>query len=325
MSAIPFESALRGSRIYSLLCSELKTAPGHAYLVTCADDELTDAFFTLVAATVFCQRGDACMECAECRKALHGNNPDVIHIYPDKGKINVRAVEEMLDSVYLRSLSGKKLYFIHRADLMNPNAQNRLLKTLEEPPQNITFFVSTANESGVLDTVKSRTRKLNMDAFERDVVYNILRELGYDEQRCEIAAACSEGMPGVAKQIAASDEYRQCYSDALDMLGGLKRSGDILAMSAIVTRQKDMDKFLDILSIIIRDMMMFKQPGGRVLNAHISDSIADLSKEYSAHALADIIGIINEERKKLKLNVNATAVADDLLFGMLEVRHKWQQ
>lgn len=325
MSTLPFESALRGSKIYSLLCSKLLSESGHAYLIISADDELVDAFFSLVAARVFCERGDACLDCAECRKALHGNNPDIIHIYPDKGKINVHAVEELLDSVYIKSLSGKKLYFIHRADLMNPNAQNRLLKTLEEPPDNVTFFVSTANESGVLDTVRSRTLKLNMDSFDYGVIYAILKDMGYDDERCEIAASCAEGMPGKAKEIAASEDYRRCYNDALELLSGLKRSADVLAMSAKVASQKDLNNFLDILSIIIRDMLMQKQAGGRVLNAHISDSIASLAADYSAHALADIIGIINEERKKLKLNVNATAVADNLLFGMLEVRHKWQQ
>lgn len=86
------------------------------------------------------QNHDACLNCSECRKAIHNNHPDVYHVFPTKDKIKVDDIEQMLDTVSIKPLSGHKIYFIHRADQMNAQAQNKLLKTLEEPPKDVTIF-----------------------------------------------------------------------------------------------------------------------------------------------------------------------------------------
>ena len=285
MSELTFENALRSSRAYSLIRSDLSTGLGHAYMVVSADDDVVDEFFTLVGESIYCKTHDACGECAECKKVAHNNHADVFHLYPVGGKIKVDDVERMLDTIAVKPLSDRKVYFVHRADLMNVQAQNKILKTLEEPPKDVTIFLGVANEASMLGTIKSRTRNVYIDLFDEDVIYSTMLSLGLDEEMSAIAAACSEGQLGKAKKIATSPKYAELYK--LDML--------------VAKSNKDL-----------------------MLSKHVSTSVAGLSEKYSAHALANIIQRVNAERKKLSLNVSVAATVDDLLFSILEARYKWQ-
>lgn len=323
MSVLTFENALKKSRAYNLIMSDLKSGLGHAYIVASGDDDVVDEFFTLVAASVFCEnQNSACFECAECRKVLHQNHADVFHINEAREKIKVDDIVKLLSSVYVRSLSGRKLYFVHRADMMNAQAQNKLLKTLEEPPQDVTIFLGVANSSAMLDTIKSRARTLHLDVFDEDSVFEAMLSLGFDREMSAVAAACSEGMLGKARKIASSPQYAALYRTATDLMKRLEKSTDILSLDGIVTSQEDMSGFLDVLSIIIRDMMVVQEEGSMILSKHISGDIEMLAQKYSPLALAKILIIINDTRRQLSLNVNPLSAIDNLLFSILEVRHK---
>ena len=324
MNEITFEKSLRTSKAFSLISSDLKTGLGHAYMVVSPDDEIVDELFMLTASSVYCVSHDACLNCAECKKVLHNNHPDIFHLYPVKDKIKVEDIEGLLDTVSVKSLSGRKLYFIHRADLMNVQAQNKLLKTLEEPPSDVTIFLGVANEAGMLDTIKSRAREIYVDIFDEDAVYDAMLALGLDKEMSAIAAACSEGQLGKARKIATSPKYADLYKSALYVLNNLARSSDVVKVDGIIATQEDIQGFLDVLSIVLRDMLVSKQNEKMMLSKHVSEDIINLSGRYSERAIAEIILKINAVRKKLALNVSAIATIDDLLFSILEVRHKWQ-
>lgn len=324
MSEITFEKALRDSRAYNLIHNDFSSGLGHAYMVVSPDDEIVDEFFTLVAASVYCTNHDACLACSECRKVLHNNHPDVYHVFPTKDKIKVDDVEQMLDTVSVKPLSGHKIYFVHRADQMNAQAQNKLLKTLEEPPKDVTIFLGVSNEASVLDTIKSRARTVAIDVFDEDVVYRALLSLGIDEPTCAIAAACSEGQLGKAHKIALSPKYADLYKCAIYLLTNLNRSSDVVKVDGIVASEQDLSGLLDVTSIILRDMLVCKQNQNLMLSKHLSADIINLSGRYSERALSEILFKINTARRKLSLNVNVMATVDDLLFSMLEAKHKWQ-
>lgn len=324
MSELLFEKSLRGSRAYELMLSDVKNGLGHAYRVICDDDDLVDSFFTLVAATVFCQNGDACLSCAECRKVLHMSHADVIHINSERGDIKRETISELIGSVEIRGLSGKKLYIVHRADLMNATAQNKLLKTLEEPPEGVTFLLGVANDMSLLDTVRSRSRAVYLDAFDARAVYDELLLLGKDERSAAVAAACSGGMPGKALRIADSPQYVATYDAAYGLLSRLGRSSDVVELSPEVQSVQNIDEFLDVLSIIVRDMLVSKHDATLAGAGRLGGDIAALGAKFGDRALAETLSAINAARKKLSLNVNLQATIDSLLFSILEVKHKWQ-
>ncbi len=324
MSDITFNKPLRNSRAYQLLRNDFGEGLGHAYMIVSADDEVVDEFFTLISASIFCEDHSACLQCTECSKVLHDNNPDIFHLYPTKDKIKVEDVSSLLSQVSVKPLGEHKLYFVHRADLMNVQAQNKLLKTLEEPPKDVTIFLGVANEASMLDTIKSRARTVYIDIFDEQTIYDSLKNLGFDDELCAIACACSEGRLGNAKKIASSQEYADLYKSAVYLMSNLVKSTDIVRVDSLAITQKDMAGFLDILSIVIRDMLVAKSNESLVLSKHINNEIITLAGRYSERALAHILTKINDVRKKLSLNVNLSATIDDLLFTILEDRHKWQ-
>ncbi len=324
MNELTFEKPLRTSKAYSLIASDLKVGIGHAYMVISPDDEVVDEFFMLVATSMYCQNHNACFECAECKKVLHNNHADIYHLYPAGNKIKVGDVDLMTETVSVKSFSGRKVYFVHRADLMNVQAQNKLLKTLEEPPKDVTIFLGVANEASMLGTIKSRTRQIYMDSFDADAIFQSLSDMGIDEQMCAVATACSEGQLGKARKIASSQKYADLYKSALYVLDNLARSCDVVKVDGLIATQEDVDGFLDVLSIILRDMLVCKQNSEMLLSRHVGQNIIELSSRYSERAIAEIIFKVNSVRKKLSLNVSAIATIDDLLFSILEAKHKWQ-
>ncbi len=325
--SILFENALKASKAFEMIRNDFSSGLGHAYMVVSSDDDVVNEFFTLVACTILCKNKSACQMCPECLKVLHQNHADVFFVDGNKepkSVIKVERVSDIISSMSVKALGDKKLYFISRADLMNVQAQNKLLKTLEEPPRDVTIFLGVANESAMLDTIKSRTRTINLDFFDESVIASELEGLDIDSGVAKIAASCAEGMLGKALKIAKSQEYAALYDDALYLVENLNRSSDILKVSQRVVSQKDFRGFLDVLSIIIRDMLVAKTNQDMVLSRHLNSKIQLLSAGYSARALAEILTKINGVRRKISVNVNQVACVDDLLFSILEVRHKWQ-
>jgi len=286
------------------------------------DDDALDELFLLVAARIFCKNGSACMDCPECRKILHDSNPDVIHVNSERAKIKVDDVSKMLGTVYVRPIGERKLYYIHRADLMNAQAQNKLLKTLEEPPENVTVFLGTANEKAMLETIRSRSRKIYLDPFNEETVEKAMISLGFSEDESLVAAACSEGMLGKALAVCSSDKYVSLFNMALDTVRRLKRSSDILEIGSGISALESPVEFLDMLSLVMRDMLVAESSADMVHAKHVLGEIEGLAADYSSEALSKILLLINDARRKLSLNLNISATVDNLLFAILEVKHK---
>ena len=323
MSELFFTNTLKSSRAYQLLEGDFRHGLGHAYMIVSSDDEVVKEFFTLVASSVFCENKSACFDCNECGRVVHGNHPDVIIINEKGDTIKVETIREMTEDAGIRSFSGTKLYYIHRADLMNVNAQNKLLKTLEEPPKGVTIFLGVSNESAMLDTIKSRTRQVALDIFDNQTVKNAMLALGFTDEIASLSADCSEGLLGKAHKIASSPDYASLYSAALSLLGGLKRSTDIIALDHGTEFLKKTDEFLNILSVVLRDMLAVKS-NNPVLSRHVGLEIRNIAEGFSSKAISEIILIINEARRKLSLNVNLQGTIDSLLFSILEAKYKWQ-
>lgn len=323
MSEIVFEDTLKNSRAYNLLRNDFRLDIGHAYMLVSADEDTVKEFFTLIAATIFCETKSACLDCAECGKVVHGNHPDLSIINPSGENIKVDVIKDLTEDTGIKSFSGKKIYYIHRADLMNVSAQNKLLKTLEEPPKGVTIFLGVSNESAMLDTIKSRCRSVYLDIFDNQTVKDAMLELGCSEDVASLAADCSEGLLGKAYKIAKSPDYANLYTSALSLLKGLNRSTDVVALDHSPALLKDTAEFLNVLSIVIRDMLAVKG-NNPVLSRHVGLQIRTIAEGFSTKALSEIILLINEARRKLSLNVNVQATIDSLLFSILEAKYKWQ-
>lgn len=289
------------------------------------DSEAISQLFMMIASSVFCVTNDACADCAECAKVLHYNHPNVFWINQAQGQILVDDIRELTSSAYIKAYDDKpKIYFILCADKMNFLAQNKLLKTLEEPPKGVTIILGVSNISAMKDTIQSRCRIVNLDLFDFDTVYKEMLLLTSDHELSTIAAACSEGELGKAHKIALAPEYTDIYRKALDVLTNMTRSSDIAKYLSKEYMPNNLDDFLSVLSILLRDIMVARIDNKLVLSKHLLNEISTLVPSFSVRAIVESQDFITEARKKIFFHISATTILESLYFGILEVKYKWR-
>lgn len=321
---IEFADALKSGRAYNLIKHDIDTGNlSHAYMVISPDTLALNNLFEIVACAVYC-KDDACLACTTCHRILHGNHADVKFINSDNKNLKVEDVESLIDDTGTRPFeSDHKLYFVFSADKMNAAAQNKLLKTLEEPQKTVTIFLGVSRESAMLDTVKSRTKKITLDRFSQEEISSALKEEGFPSDSAETAAACADGMLGRAKEIAEDKSFAENYAQTVNVFKNLKKSGDVASfLNEKVLDKERLPVFLDIASLIVRDMMAAKTDERLITNRRTAEEIKEMSQDYSLLALSNILYLINEERKKLNVYVSSVGVAENLLLGILEVKYK---
>lgn len=321
---IEFADALKSSRAYNLIKHDIDTGNlSHAYMVISPDTLALNNLFEIVACAVYC-KDDACLACTTCHRILRGNHADVKFINSDNKNLKVEDVESLIDDTGTRPFeSDHKLYFVFSADKMNAAAQNKLLKTLEEPQKTVTIFLGVSRESAMLDTVKSRTKKITLDRFSQEEISSALKEEGFPSDSAETAAACADGMLGRAKEIAEDKSFAENYAQTVNVFKNLKKSGDVASfLNEKVLDKERLPVFLDIASLIVRDMMAAKTDERLITNRRTAEEIKAMSQDYSLLALSNILYLINEERKKLNVYVSSVGVAENLLLGILEVKYK---
>lgn len=322
---IEFQDALKKSRAYNLIKHDIDTGNlSHAYMVISPDVFAVQNLFRLIACAVYCK--DACTTCPVCKKVLNGNHADVKFINEDGKKIKVEDVAALIEDTETKPFeSDNKLYFVNYADKMNPAAQNKLLKTLEEPQKAVSIFLGVGSESAILDTVKSRTKKITLDRFSAQDIKDALLSSGVADGNATIAAACADGMLWRAKVISSNSAFSETFDRAIFILNNLKKSSDVASFLNDKTLDKDnLPVFLDALSIVLRDMIAAKTDKNLIMSKHKEWEIETLSKGFSLDALSNILYLVNEERKKLSFYVGSTGVVENLLLGILEVKYKCQ-
>ncbi len=156
----------------------------HAYIIEGKEGCGKRTLAKLICSAISCTGGDIpCMKCIRCDKIARGQSPDVIEIEADKDRVQIgvdviRRLRE--DAVYAPNDLPKKFYIIKKADTMNPQAQNALLKILEEPPDHVMFLLLCENADNLLATIRSRAPVLRIEGLPDDTVCDYLREKSAD-------------------------------------------------------------------------------------------------------------------------------------------------
>ncbi len=321
---IRYSDILQRSNVFKLISADIKrNTLGHCYLLVSSDNVAVADFFDLVACSVYC-KNNLCLHCEECERVMNGNNVDVKHIVPLVGKnILVKDVEEMIEDVYKVAYDGgEKLYFVHNAERMNPESQNKLLKILEEPPAKVHFFLATAIDGAILNTVKSRSRKLYMDSFAPQDIENALSFVfpSVAEEKIALAASCSGGSIERAEQLLDDDIFFDHYKETVDMYLNVNKSADVVrySKSSLFTKEQIIET-LNISDLIFRDVMLSGSDKGVGVFA---EEIKTLAKSITPIAVANIVDKINDARKRIGANCTPAAVGENLLYTILEVKFK---
>ena len=298
----------------------------HAYLVTSVDPVYLHEFLVYASAMALCPKG-GCFSCVTCKRVFALGHVDV-HVYPkSKEKILVADVNEIVSDCFIKPFEGeRKIYIINDFDTMSPVLQNKLLKTLEEPPQNVIFFLGATNESAVLATIKSRCQHVHVDDTSFEEVMKYLTNSGISEIDAEIAAGFCNNRPLLAEQYAKDKTFYKMFDEVLECIKNLNSSKDALTCSAKLTGYASKpQRLLQMLLLIYREALVMHSNEDMLLLKHKKNDILCIRQKYSQSALYNVINLLTKAKVKFEYNCNASAVIDTLVLSILEVKHKCQK
>lgn len=270
---------------------------------------------------------EPCMECHSCKQAITRNHPDIITLMHEKpGTIGVEDIRRgIVSDICVRPYSGKrKIYIINDAEKMSIQAQNALLKTLEEPPDYAVIILLTSNISSLLPTIISRSTVLNMRPVEDKVVRKYLMErIHVPDYQADICVAFARGNIGKAKHLATSEDFDNIKNEAVRVLKyahEMDMSEFVNAVNQISAYKMNIEDYLDILLIWYRDILMLKATGdldSLVFKDEIK-SLRERAGRSSYEAIEKIIEAIEKTKKRLKANVNFELTMELLLLAIKE-------
>ena len=303
----------------------------HAYLLLGEKGMGKKTFAEAFCLELFCEHPDkngACLRCPSCKKIMSGNHPDVIWLKSEKPEvIKVDEIrEQIVDTAGIKPfLGGFKVYIIQDCERMNPQAQNALLKILEEPPEYMLILMLCGEETAMLETVLSRTVKVKLKPRTDAMVKEHLRKLfpEAEEARIDLAVAFSRGNPGRAEELLGSDEFSEWYMEVTRTCRSIKKmnAGQISSEAAKLTSSYgDIFAILDLMQLWYRDLMMFKVTKniGGLLFKEERKAMMELAPVCSYEGIEAIMDAIETCRIRLRANVNPELALELLLLKMKE-------
>ena len=299
-------------------------SPGHAYAFSGPEGIGKRTFALAFAKDLLCcgAKSESC-DCISCRTFMEGANPDFYEVISEKASIGVDLIRDMQGDVANRPVYGRhKVYFIDDAENMTVQAQNCLLKTLEEPPEYTIILISVTSYEALLPTIRSRTVNFRMNTYTEDEMRRILclvHEI--PENELEFILKFSRGIPGNAFHMIEEGVVKELREQIFRLL---EKPDDISAeenvRKILADNKQEITIVLDILISAFRDCLMQKHAmENRLINSDKKDIIKSIAKSNSGRKLMDKINEMERLRYDFKSNVNYQLGIDVLLLEIQEV------
>jgi len=284
-----------------------------------------------VAAALNCPHAadDACCSCASCQKVDKGIHPDVVFVTLEKTVIPIDAVRRLRQEASYRPFEGaRRVFIVDPADRMSTDAQNALLKTLEEPSAGSAIILVTARPMHLLPTTRSRCQSLAFGTLPAHVLAaELTRRRGLDEESAQRTARIAEGRYGAALTLDLA-EHDALRAEILEVLARLAETGPkdhvIPDAETFGTDPESIGMRLAMLSGLARDMLLLCSGAGReaLLHADIADELADLAGRLAGgpERAGRLIDRLRLASRDLERNVNRRLLVETLLFDLAAAR-----
>ncbi len=301
----------------------------HAYILNGPEGSgkrmLAEAFAALLNCEVP-RDGEPCGQCRSCRQAAGHNQPDILYLTHEKAGISVDDVRRQIGATVdiLPYGSPYKVYLVDEAEKMNVQAQNALLKTLEEPPSYVVILLLTTNAEMFLPTVLSRCVLLNLHAVDdARIRTHLMRTCRVPDYEADLCVAFAQGNVGRAKALASSEPFRQGRENVTSLVRRLSSIPNYEVgqeLAPLLEHKEDIPLFLDLLLLFFRDVLLYKATGdaGRLIFKDQSPLIQQMAARSSFAALERIIESIETAARRIGANVNAALSLELFVMDMKE-------
>ena len=276
--------------------------------------------------------GIACGECRSCKQTDSGNHPDIKYVTHEKAGIGVDEIREQInDDIDIKPYSSRyKIYIVPDSEKMTVQAQNALLKTIEEPPEYAIIILLTTNADTFLPTILSRCVLLNIKPVKEETIKNqLMSEYDIGDYEAKVAAAFSGGNPGKAVKLATSDDFKELKQQVAGTLIALEKGGmDVIAQTVKTAAEfkKQIEEYFSLLRIWFRDMLMYKATGSddKLIFQDDYMTIEKLSENCSYYDIDIILKSIDQAEGRIHSNVNFDATIEVLFLAIKERMQKRQ-
>ena len=317
-------------------------APGHAHLFAGAEGMGKRAFAQVFAKALLCVGAPfvsnafadseaarlPCGNCLPCKLFHTGASGDFLFIEPtgqgQRPAISVEAARQITGWLAIRPLySRRKVCLIAQADHMTEQAQNALLKTLEEPPAYGILILTAANPGMLLDTVRSRCGATFFAGYTDNEVEYILKNSPAPPHDSIIAlvSRLAGGNPGYAFELASSDTFLSTRDELIGLFCGYL-DGDPTApflLSSFLDRNKDRYlQFVGILIHFLRDIWLYSLPGGEkeIANRDMGQKLKRYGERFRQSSLMECIECMDDSYSQVSANANFTLTVNAMLINI---------
>ena len=302
----------------SLITAVREGVNAHAYIFEgdCGLDIANAA--RLFAAALTCVNSEIapCGSCPSCIEAKAETNPDIVFVKPDSdrktiGTKNMRALEA--DAGIKPFAAKRKVYVFTDASLITEAAQNVLLKTLEEPPEYVTFIIVAENADTLLETIRSRSVIVHFPAISENEVRKYISE-NYPEanDRLDFLAKYCAGIPKRADDIIADESFEPLRKSALEKLPLLlsQRGLDAYALQDYVAENKDdFAQLLEFWMSFLRDLLLLQtDAASSIINIDKRAELRSLCAKYEPQRVVSVLDALVTAQKMAARYVNPKAI-----------------
>ena len=303
----------------------------HAYILNGEKGSCKKLLANLFAMSLQCHEreedGDACGKCKSCKQAINSNQPDIIKVTHEKpNTISIDDIREQVNGdIGIKPYSSKyKIYIIADADMMTVQAQNAILKTIEEPPEYAVIMLLTENAETLLPTIRSRCVMLKLRNTRDQLVKKYLMEqMQIPDYKADICVAFAQGNVGRAIMLASSEHFNEIKEEAVHLLRNINEMelNDLAeAVKRCASYKLEITDYLDVLGIWYRDVLIYKATMNvdRVVFSDQLKYIKTRASKSSYEGIEIILDALEKAKSRLKANVNFELTMELLLLTIKE-------
>ena len=299
---MPFDHIVGNEKVKELLTNMVKSGKIlHSYMLIGEEGIGKKEFAKEFAKMVLCFSKDRkpCDICKSCLEMQEQNHPDFMMIEPDGNNIKIEQIRMFQTKVIEKPIiSNHKFYIINDAEKMTTEAQNCLLKTLEEPPEYITIILITSNENKIVNTIRSRCMKIQFLRLKEEEIKKILKE---QYQMNVESSSLLNFFEGSLKKAIELKENKELYEKVEEVFTKIEDMTqlELIDQAEIIYKSKEqIDFILEYINVILYENAK-KSPNKR--------------ENYM-----NCIRIVEEVKKRIGANSNYDMSIDFLLFKIWE-------
>ncbi len=267
-----------------------------------------------------------CGTCIACMQSESHNHPDIVYVTHEKLRIGVDEIrQQLIGDIAIKPFSGgHKVYIIDDAEKMTEQAQNALLKTLEEPPEYAVIILLATNTGAFLQTILSRCVTLQFKPLDNKMIADyLMKEKQIPDYFAKVCASFSGGRLGKALNYAGNEEFTKIKDDCIRLMRDVDnmKHHDILEEVSNLAEQKDkIEDYLDLMQMWFRDVMIYKatKETDRLVFSDELSVIRQKAVVYGYEGLGRISEGFVKVRDRLKANVAFEVALEMLFFEMRE-------